>query len=233
MKHLVLVTFLSVIAVVRADTIVLTGTYQTTVQDDCGFPGCSPFSISIPQFDPSLGTLTSIAWTFTDGQQYYGGINDIGDPLIGDPFTWTTTEGDASSVLGLDVSNSQFNEGVNICGCNQISMGGWWSEDSLDATGVVPDDSPFIGTGTLNIPITPFVSASFPTSSNGEVEAGILFTEDSASLTVTETYTALDPTADPVPEPKGSIVALAPAFLLLVQLDARRRSGNAGPPTHI
>ncbi len=175
MKHLVLVIFLSAAAVASADTIVLTGTNPANCEDGCAplspdycFDTCSPFNISIPQFDPSLGTLTSVTWTFTDYQQYYGGANDMYDPLIGDPYTWTTTEGDQSDLLGLDASNSQLNYGV-VCGCEQISMGGWFSTNNLEATGLAPDDSQFIGTGIVNIPITPFASASFPTSSNGWV----------------------------------------------------------------
>ena len=199
-------------------TVTSTGSYFNafTNVDDCANGPCSPFNISVPQFDPSLGTLTSITWTFTDSQQYYGGMNDMYDPLIGDPTTWTTTEGDESAQLGLDASDSQFNSTVT-CGCRQISMGGFWNMDNIQASGTVPDDNPFIGTGTLNIPITPFVSATFPRSSKGWVDAAILSTEDGATLTVTETYTT--------PEPSGSIAVLAVAFLALLSLKAK----TAGP----
>jgi hypothetical protein len=106
---------------------------------------------------------------------------------------------------------------VVLCACVQISMGGWWNMDTIHSAGTVPDDNPFIGTGTLNIPITPFASASFPTSSNGGVEAGIEFTEDYATLSVTETYTT--------PEPRGAVAALAIGFLALFSLKA-----TAGQP---
>ena len=233
MRLITLLIFLA-FTIAHADTIDLLVTGTSNGIDDCvNFPGCSPFDISIPQFDPSLGTLTSVAWSFTDYQQFYGGYNDLSDPIPGDQFTWSTTEGDESNLLGLTASNSQVNSG-EACGCRQISMGGWWSEDSLDATGVVPDDSPFIGIGTLNIPITPFVSASFPTTESGAwVVAGILFIEDSATLTLTETYTAAaaDPTfgADVIastPEPRYGAFLLAISGLI-VRLISRFRSAPA------
>jgi len=210
MKHLVPVILLSAAATARADTVVLTGYTSPYPYASSSSPigpdycylsgGCSPFNILIPQFDPTLGTLTSITWAFTDSQEYYGGYNDMYDPLIGDPFTWTTTGGDASDLLGLSVSNTQVNSSYTT-GCSQISLGGWWFYNPLEATGAVPDDSPFVGTGMVNVPITPFVSASVPTSSNGWVRAAIDSTMDDATLTLTETYTA-------IPEPRGLLVLL-------------------------
>lgn len=187
MKNLLLLCFVG--AALYADTTTVTYTLAASnTALSCGDIGgtCGSLDFSVPQFNSTGGTLTAVNWTFSDFMQYYGGINDMYDPLVGDPYTYTTTEGDTSAVLGLDASTSQFNSGVieDDFG-QQISMGGQWQNTTIQASGSALDLSAFTGDGNVLIDVVPFLEASFPTSSNGAVEAGFSGLRDYATLTIT------------------------------------------------
>jgi hypothetical protein len=213
MKRLALVIFLSAAAFARADV-----TYNVLVGtpwQDCYVTPCSAFNVPIPQFDPSQGTLLSVSWTFLDSQTYEGGYNDE-QTTPGQSFSWTTTEGDVSALLGLDASNTQNNSAIT-CACWLASLQPP-NVNLITASGTVPDDSPFIGTGTVEIPVTPFISTSLPVADSlGEYIYGDIGpVMDGVNLTVTY-VTATDPLAlIEVPEPRWT--AIPAAALLLVSL---------------
>jgi hypothetical protein len=151
-----------------------------------------------------------VTWTFIDYQEYYGGENDEYQ-IPGETYTYTTTEGDESAQLGLNISNTQNNSGVTG-GNYQIGMGGWWSYDTLAASGTLSHMDDFIGTGMVNVSILPFLEASWPVVDGSDtVEAALIYVQDSATLTVAYTYT--DPA--PVPEPRWMVLALAIGVLAL------------------
>lgn len=213
MKRLLLV--LCAALSLRADPNTITYTLSMSpfeqAPQSCGnFQNCTPYSFYVPQFN-GPGAFSTVSWSFTDNISYYGGLNDLYDPLIGNPYTWTTTEGDVSSLLGLDASTMQLNSGIT-CGCGQISTGSWWSYATAQASGTAPDVNPFVGTGYAEIDITPFLFASFPTSSNGWVDAALI--EEASDATLTVTY--LDPSG--VPEPNYFIVLIVVLAIILAVL---------------
>jgi hypothetical protein len=191
--------FLSVATLCCADTVTYTYTTTEGLEQNCnvGYYTCSALTLSIPQFNPDLGILQAIDWTFTDGLQFYSGYNDIADeyePSV--PFSYSTTEGDQSTILGLDVSATQQVSGYTCQGgCRNVSGGGTWGWIYLTASGTVQDFDPFVGDGTIAIDILPVVDATWPVS-----------TEDVASsigpiisgMTLEVTYVV-----SPVPEPRA------------------------------
>jgi hypothetical protein len=201
-RQQLLATILVLVApLLYADPTTITYTVSTSPPDQvpqfCGnFQSCEPSYFYVPQFS-GPGTLSAVTWTLTDNVAYFGGTNDLYDPLIGNPYTWTTTESDTSNLLGLDASNTQLNSGVT-CGCGEISTGSSWSYTTIEAAGQAPDVNPFIGGGYLAIAVTPSLYASYPTSSNGWVEAALIEVSNDATLTVTYT----DPVSmSAIPEP--------------------------------
>src|SRR5271170_1850947 len=133
-----LLIMLALVLSLHADPITTTYTLALSPAPQfCGnFGPCAAYTFYIPQFN-GPGALSAATWTFTDTISYLGGLNDLYDPLIGYPYTWTTTESDTSSLLGLDASVTQDNAGVS-CGCGEISTGSWWSTATLEASGSAP-----------------------------------------------------------------------------------------------
>jgi hypothetical protein len=198
----------------RADVVTFTDSRQTQAQDCGNFGACQPFGLSLASLDPKLGVPESITWRFTDFLQYYGGINDMYLPT-GLPFSWTTVGGDLIDlqffgVGSLDLSQTHTYSGLTS-GNRQISMGGWWSEITLTASGTIADPSTFVGDNGVSMGITPFLNASFPVDNNG-VFAALISAQNNAGLVVTVTYASAS-----VPEPRYSILVLclAGAFLVL------------------
>lgn len=96
------------VAVASADQVTYTATISTLTQDCGNESACQPFDLSVLPFNSTMGTLDSISWVLTDFQTYDFYFSDTAN--FGDPpstFSYTTTEGDTSSVLGLAASNTQ------------------------------------------------------------------------------------------------------------------------------
>lgn len=218
--RITLLTLLTICA--RADTV----TYQSTVQSfqgpgNFGLPQL--FSFSIPQFNPAStpDSLYSVSWTFRDYQQFYAGVNDMG-ATPGEPYTWTTNEEVTSDLLGLDAAGKQDLSGVTT-GSRQISMGGSWYRDQLDAQGMVADadTSQFTGAGNVDIPASSFVWATSPLSLGVFSASGLV--QDYATLTVV--YQTSD-AHSVVPEPAGFaplLVGLIGVGLLVRRVRVERK----------
>lgn len=203
MNRLVLLIFVG--CAMRANTVTFTSTIQTDIQPCGNQQDCQPFDFSIPQFS---GAPSSITWAFSDSLNYYGGANDMGaEPGL--MFTWSTTEGDQSPILGLDASNTQSMTEFT-CGCRNLAGGGFWLETIISGSGSV-GGSEFSGTGDVDVPVTPFLFAS---PGGGPVFAALIQVQDNATLTLTATYL-------PVPEPIGGLAFLTGAFLLLLRLKTK------------
>jgi len=188
----------------------------------CGYVGlfsagaCPSFDITVPQFNPSLGTLGSVTWSFTD----YTLITLFLNEYPGDqPYSLDVTAEDTSSVLGLDATSTQESAGSGLGG----DLDYYFPISSvLTASGIAPDSSPFLGTGMISVVVTPsaFVSnGTGPDEGNGGLIVGLLGANDYAQLTVT--YNVV-----PTPEPRGGTAFLLIAFLSMLWLKARTT------PTH-
>lgn len=185
-----------------------------SVQSQNCIYACPPVVFSLPQFDTSQGSLEAVDFTFTDVIEAYQGINDMAAPL--GEYTATFTISDTSALLGLDDSSETTQSGWTYYSPRNISAGGSWQVYNLATSGSAPDVTPFEGTGSLQIAITPLVSA---TSDNPFVQAGILEMWHHISLDVTY----IDPPAA-VPEPRIMPVVLLIMLFLLV---LTRRSANS------
>lgn len=211
MRQLLLI-LLGVVGVARADVFVDTYLMAPIAEEDCTFV-CAPFNFVLYD-EPTVnyGALLSATWSFIDYQQSFGGVNDLYEP-VGETYTWTTTEGDESEILGLDVSATQYNAGIT-CSCSEIGRGGG-VYNTFEAQGQL-DFGIFAtveATGYAIIPVTPFVSASSPVvDGDADVRAALDAVGDNAQLTVTYVF---------APEPRGAVVMLAVGLVVFL-LNARR-----------
>ena len=206
-------TIIALLAALPLSADIITVTYNftpVTLSQNCGtLAGCAPIVFDLPQFS-GPGTLTAVDWSMTDDVQYYGGINDMYQPT-GSPWSATFLVGDESSLLGLDATSGYSESGVVYGNGTQISMGGWWTNTLISASGSASDLTPFLGSGDLQLAITPFAS----TSSSGAAFAGITEMRDIISLSVTY--------VDPVPEPRWlALVAIAILATLGIINDRRK-----------
>jgi hypothetical protein len=212
---LLLPIVMSSVVAARADTVSYTSFISGDLNCNSEFP-CEIFSLSVPQFDPTLGTLSGVSWTFADFQQY---VIYLGESSVtsGEMYTFSYTEGDVSAILGLDASTME-EEYWTTCGCDRSLQDFDAINDEVGASGTVPDDSPFVGTGSVAIQVQPFFDASFPLiapPNGGSVYPGIGGVSDSMTLTVTYDYAA-------TPEPSGGVIVLGVAFLIALGLKAHR-----------
>lgn len=222
--RITLVTLLT-IAALRADTVTLT--YSTPYpfpEQTCGnLNACQPFNlfVLVPPTD-ATGALTSVAWAITDSQSYYGGFNDVGQPP-GETFSWTTTEGDQIAPLygtatqGVTVTNTQQNTGVTT-GSRQISAGGFWRGDLIQASGVL-DAGATAALGGAAFAVTPFLFADQPPAYEAVIWTSLIIVQDYGTLTVTAGYGG---TA--VPEPRLEFLLV---LLVLLAGAAWRRGKRA------
>jgi hypothetical protein len=213
-----------------ADTLTYTSqSYGGPPTQSCGnFQACQPYYMAFPQFDPQLGTLASATWSFTDYQEYFGGVNDMYDPAVGMPYSWATVEGDEGDGIGLDAQVTQLNVGV-ATGTGEIGMGGW-NYDTVEATGALGDMNQFMGSGWFALTITPFLYASYPQSVDGWPTAALIEVEDEAILTVNYTYSpevgqlmVADVAVDSVPEPGGDEMVVIVLLLAVSAIVAARK----------
>jgi hypothetical protein len=183
------------ISTVFADQVNYTYTQTvTSPSQNCVWGPCQPFDFTIPQFNPELGSLDSVTWTITDSQQYYAGSDNEGPYPLPESYSFTYTEGDSSSLLGLNASDTETVSGTAYSYWTIGASSGWYS-DSISASGTAPDSNPFVGTGTMQIAVTPFLSENILIWS---VLPAIQDVEDDATLTVTYNDASV------VPEPRYS-----------------------------
>jgi hypothetical protein len=178
-------------------------------QQSCGplAGACSPFELAIPPFDPSLGTVGSITFTFTDVQSVLGGLNDVMIPW-GTAFpAFTDTEGDSAPLLDLNVSASQQITCVvgTSCGLNEDDEG-LRATNNLVISGTLTGAqiTPFIGSpsnGAVEILVMPFLEDPGIVQNSSDqynLWVSLFGVSDQASLTLTYK----DSTASAVPEPR-------------------------------
>jgi hypothetical protein len=168
------------------------------------------YVLYIPQFNPDLGTLDSITYSFTDAMTGLGGYNDMGAPE-GTTFTYTWTGADTANFFTASASNSM-QVMVSAGGGVNISGGGFDSALNLAANGTLTGNAmqQFIGAGDLAITITPTMdSYAADASNNAWITTGPEMAEiwDSTELSIT--YVDAPAVIDAVPEPQ------APALLLV------------------
>ena len=218
----------------RFHEITTTTAYGPVTSDECidGVFDCDPLIFSIPQQQD----LTSVSWTIQDSLYYeYGFYND--DSVQGVLVSFTFTEGISSPDLGPDSSISENDSFVNYGnGCDDALTCVLDNYGLIDTSGTVPDVTPFEGSGTLALALTPYAQST-PFGPFGEdgsytgVSGSFDFLQETMTLTLTETST--DP--DPVPEPVLGF--LAPAALLFAAVTANRarvrmrRRGSRSHPT--
>ena len=196
----------------------ITQTIPFSVTDEAqacgsGIP-CAPLLVDIPQWNPATGTLKEVDWTFLDTPRYRYGYNDMYEQP-GLPFVLTYTVGDTSAVLGLG-ADWKWQVATVTTGTHQFSGGGIWSEYTVSATGTAPDLTPFIGTGVLEIAITPFALAQ--TSDFNLARPSIYPMHDN----ITGILTYVDDPLSPVPEPRWVVVLLILAAFMLRTAVSRR-----------
>lgn len=166
-----------------------------------GLSSCSEgFSFVAQQFDPSLGTLLSVDFTFSDTETVSWNVFGSG----GTSGTQTIESLASASLLAL---NTNASSGYLVSPpCSPTPCSGD-AINNLAATGVV-FSSDFVGTGTVPISFT--TSAIFGTfTGTGVFSHHVESIQDQASLEVTYNY-------KPVPEPSyvwvvsmGMLVTLA------------------------
>jgi hypothetical protein len=224
------------VAVANANTITYTDTWSSAegqkhiCEQGVGVSlgSCPPFDVLVPEFNPALGILNAIQWSFTDYQQYLVGVNDEYNPQ-GVTYSFTNTGGDSAPLLNMTVSKTQTVNGVvlNPYNATNISEGSSWDINMLMASGTLTGDDvdPFIGTEpVVNIVVTPFLSQSpVVASSGGYVFAALWGVMDGPELTVTYDYTTATPAPIGTPEPRDGIAFLAAAFSIALWLRTRTR----------
>jgi hypothetical protein len=187
-----------------------TTNFESEVPQVCGFAGCPPDELALPQFNPVFGTLESISYTFTDYQTAYGGLFDLGAPIT-DSFSYSETEGDVSSQLGINVHSTQnITCGPPDCtGDDDIIGLTPWISNTFMSSGTLSgaDMDMFIGTGYALMSVTPYLdSPGGFESSSGYLDVAFLNAVfDSDTLTVTYNVST-------VPEPRDSLLVLAVVF---------------------
>jgi len=171
----------------------------------------------IPQFNPSLGTLQSVDYTFTDTQNAVWGFNDITLPP-GLPFSFTmdsTLQSEDFPFIGF--SSSKTDVGITS-GQHDISFTEINSTTTYIATGEFNSGlNGFIGTSFLSF--GQFQSTAGPSNGivpldNNVVYIGMHDVTDYATVQLTYNYTPA------VPEPRGYSVLIT---LLLIAVVARHR----------
>lgn len=206
----------------RADTIAVSGMGSSIPSGFCGdFFLCPPLDLTMPQFDPALGTLQSIGFNLSVGQQVIFGINDLADPLIGAPYEVTVVGGITSAGLPVNAQGSEIVD-TESNGEGQVGMACCFFDQTLNASG--KDSNPldlaaFEGLAGVDVLFEPFGSAMVTQSVNDWPFAGaVKFIEYTGTLDLAYTYIPV------VPEPRGYAVLLGLAFIAAARSSVDRKS---------
>jgi len=177
-----------------------------------------------PQFDPTLGSLDALSFTFVDQMEGIGGYNDMGaQPPTTFTYTWSGSDVETTNYLGVSAaaSGSMQVSLTNPNGGVDISGGGFPQYLTLTDAGTLSGSAlaPFMGTGWLTITIAPQMNSATsdvvgldgPESGIDGVFGGIDEVLDNASLSITYEDAAA------VPEPESPSLWLA---ILVITLAA-------------
>lgn len=186
---------------------------------------CEPTDFSVPEFDPSLGTLDLVQWSFNGLQQVIIDIDNCGptEPIT---YSYEITGGDMlSGPTGSSTGSATNSGGTSEAGyygsCAIISGPGFLN--SFQVQGTVLNLTDFIGTGEITVQATPFF--------NGSVDVipfkgyAILSYEMDDTLSVTYNYNNVPPI--PTPEPSY----LLPLMVAVVVFVVCSRRGFANKKT--
>jgi hypothetical protein len=173
------------------------GPFQSCIVVSSGDTSCpSSVDFTMPQFDPALGTLNSISWEFTAGERVFIDVDNCTTgfeaPEIN--YSYTITAGD--TILGKSGQNAQSGTGTEGTHCAGVFDP--FYANAFSISGSVSDKNLFIGTGTVNIPVTSFISGSVDT--DRLVGVGFFSEEEFDTLDLSYTYTSA------APEPSLGIV---------------------------
>jgi hypothetical protein len=160
-----------------------------------GTANSSFFIVEVAQFDPSLGVLQSVDYSFTDDQNLYWGLNDIDVP-IGTPFPVTFTgEVQANSatepILPVDITYSNTLNLTTHSNTQIISSPFHQDFDNILTASGTTDPSAFIGPGYTSFE---FEASDSISSDQVVVGLGLYPQTDNLALDITYNYA-------PVPEP--------------------------------
>jgi hypothetical protein len=194
---------------------------------------CDTFEFA--QFNPNLGTLVSVSYTFVDDQEIYDNFdsqNDNSGPDFGITdlaYSYTVTGSTSDPFTGAPLTASETNSGTvgidtPICMCISEDRLTFQSSGNIsNLTGFILGTTPplsarFVaGGGYLGMYASPGYSQGGYYNSSPLVFDSYDDLQDNEALTLTYTYT-------PAPEPSGGIAFLAVTLLLVLWLRSRSRT---------
>lgn len=175
-------------ALCSAESITFTAT-APAVRQNCGSSAwCQPAIVSVPQFDPSLGSLVSASWSLVDYRSLGYGWNDM-HLAPGYAFSAAFFDGLRSDDLGFDLVN-QFDVTAVTTGARQTSMGVFYTGGLFTAEGAFDDLAKVTGDGMASIAFTGYGGVgAFAMAPGGELNyIGVVSMEDWMELAVTYEY---------------------------------------------
>lgn len=174
------------------------------------------YSIEVPQFNPALGTLESIHYSFSDVQIVEFAANDDTDP-IGAPFTITVTPLGVSDTLDFEVTKTPQSDIYFVTGIRQVGMPLEGDTFILSNSGTLIPADAFLGTGALAVDFTSNPTVSSPDASAIGVNVRLFSVQDIPALDISYEYTS-------VPEPRA-LFLIGLATLLIARFRRVHRIG--------
>jgi hypothetical protein len=166
----------------------------------------NPLNLQLQLFDSSLGTLSSVAFNFTDSQTMHWGMNDQA-VANGTAFTLDYNSGFKSDQFGIDESNPQTFAGTS-CNCRLLTFNDHIVSNLWEMNGLAPDISPFVGTGLLALDLAGFGGSNYFYAGSGWIASSPKWVTDTLQGTVTYNYVAH------TPEPRFTVIMLAGLLII-------------------